>query len=186
MTTITWEAESRSVLGSANWPERSDAAHHRGAAAGAVIPRRTGGHASGIHATSASSPRRISPAHEMPSPCEPTVLVFRDGHHQEVTNYAIMGQTVYVLGDRTQKIPLANLDVAPQLRQMTIAVWSSRFPPLSFLRRRKIQTCSRRERPTRTLTQRQMWRRLCRKEWPPKQAKHTLCASPSNTANNPM
>jgi hypothetical protein len=44
-------------------------------------------------------------------PREPTVLVFRDGHQQEVTNYAIMGQTVYVLDDRTQKIPLANLDV---------------------------------------------------------------------------
>jgi hypothetical protein len=44
-------------------------------------------------------------------PREPTVLVFRDGHQQEVGNYAIMGQTVYVLDDRTQKIPLANLDV---------------------------------------------------------------------------
>ncbi len=44
-------------------------------------------------------------------PIEPTILVFRDGHQQEVTNYAIMGQTVYVLDDRTQKIPLANLDV---------------------------------------------------------------------------
>jgi hypothetical protein len=44
-------------------------------------------------------------------PSEPTVLVFHDGHRQEVSNYAIMGQTVYVLDDRTQKIPLANLDV---------------------------------------------------------------------------
>jgi hypothetical protein len=51
-----------------------------------------------------------SPARDA-KPREPTVLVFRDGHHQEVTNYAIMGQTVYVLDDRTQKIPLANLDV---------------------------------------------------------------------------
>ena len=47
----------------------------------------------------------------MLKPREPTVLVFRDGHQQEVTNYAIMGQTVYVLDERTQKIPLANLDV---------------------------------------------------------------------------
>src|ERR1039457_2119351 len=44
-------------------------------------------------------------------PREPTVLIFRDGHQQEVGNYAIMGQTVYVLDDRTQKISLANLDV---------------------------------------------------------------------------
>jgi hypothetical protein len=56
-------------------------------------------------------------AREQPSvaqdakPREPTVLVFRDGHKQEVGNYAIMGQTVYVLDDRTQKIPIANLDV---------------------------------------------------------------------------
>jgi hypothetical protein len=56
-------------------------------------------------------------AHEQPStardatPREPTVLVFRDGHQQEVGNYAIMGQTVYVLDDRTKKISLADLDV---------------------------------------------------------------------------
>ncbi len=51
-----------------------------------------------------------STARDAKSP-EPTVLVFRDGHQQDVTNYAIMGQTVYVLDERTQKIPLANLDV---------------------------------------------------------------------------
>lgn len=56
-------------------------------------------------------------AHEQPStardaqPREPTVLVFRDGHQQEIGNYAIMGQTVYVLDDHTQKISLADLDV---------------------------------------------------------------------------
>ncbi len=44
-------------------------------------------------------------------PREPTVLVFRDGHKQEVSNYAIMEQTVYVFDDGTHKIPLANLDV---------------------------------------------------------------------------
>ena len=53
---------------------------------------------------------RPSPVREA-KPSEPTVLIFRDGHQQDVTNYAIMGQTVYVLDDRTQKIPLANLDV---------------------------------------------------------------------------
>ena len=44
-------------------------------------------------------------------PGEPSVLVFRDGHQLEVTNYAIMGQTVYVFDKRTQKIALADLDV---------------------------------------------------------------------------
>jgi len=40
-----------------------------------------------------------------------TVLVFRDGHQQEVSNYAIMGQTVYVFDNHTQKIALTDLDV---------------------------------------------------------------------------
>ncbi len=44
-------------------------------------------------------------------PGEPTTLVFRDGHKQEVTNYAIMGQTLYVFDNRTKKIALADLDV---------------------------------------------------------------------------
>lgn len=44
-------------------------------------------------------------------PGVPTTLVFRDGHKQEVTNYAIMGQTLYVFDSRTKKIALADLDV---------------------------------------------------------------------------
>ena len=47
---------------------------------------------------------------------EPTVLVFRDGHQQEVTNYAIMGQTVWVFDKRVQKIALADLDVKATVR----------------------------------------------------------------------
>jgi len=42
----------------------------------------------------------------------PTVLVFRDQHREEVTNYAIVGQTLWNFsGQRTRKIPLADLDV---------------------------------------------------------------------------
>jgi hypothetical protein len=40
-----------------------------------------------------------------------TVLVFRDQHKQEVRNYAIVGQTLWSFGPRTQKIPLAELDL---------------------------------------------------------------------------
>ena len=47
---------------------------------------------------------------------DPTVLVFRDGHQQEVTNYAIMGQTVYVFDSRTQKIALTDLDVGATIK----------------------------------------------------------------------
>jgi hypothetical protein len=49
-------------------------------------------------------------------PIDPTVLVFRDGHQQEVTNYAIVGQTVYVFDNRTQKIALTDLDVAATIK----------------------------------------------------------------------
>ena len=36
-------------------------------------------------------------------PGQPTTLVFRDGHTQEVTNYAIMGQTVYVFDNKNEE-----------------------------------------------------------------------------------
>lgn len=44
-------------------------------------------------------------------PVESTLLVFRDGHQQEVSNYAIMGQTVYVFDEHRQKIAVGDLDV---------------------------------------------------------------------------
>jgi hypothetical protein len=48
---------------------------------------------------------------------EPTVLVFRDGHKQEVDNYAIMGSTLFVLSGRRARIPIAELDVPETIRQ---------------------------------------------------------------------
>ena len=56
-----------------------------------------------------------TPQHDA-RPMEPTVLVFRDGHQQEVTNYAIMGQTIYVFGDHLRKIALADLDVPATIK----------------------------------------------------------------------
>jgi hypothetical protein len=44
-------------------------------------------------------------------PGVPTTLVYRDGRKQVVTNYAIMGQTLYVFDDHAKKISLADLDV---------------------------------------------------------------------------
>lgn len=42
----------------------------------------------------------------------PTVLVFRDQHKLEIHNYAIVGQMLWSFGpQRTEKIPLANLDL---------------------------------------------------------------------------
>jgi hypothetical protein len=45
-------------------------------------------------------------------PREPTVLVFSDKHTQEVENYAIVGQTLWVFSElRATKIPLSSLDL---------------------------------------------------------------------------
>jgi hypothetical protein len=54
-----------------------------------------------------AAPAPISEA----KPGVPTTLVYRDGHKQAVTNYAIMGQTLYVFDNRTRKIALADLDI---------------------------------------------------------------------------
>ncbi len=42
----------------------------------------------------------------------PTVLVFRDHHQQEIQNYAIVGQTLWIFASpNTQKVSLAELDL---------------------------------------------------------------------------
>ena len=65
----------------------------------------------------ASASAAAKPKHEHDaSPVDPTVLVFRDGHKLEVTNYAIMGQTLYVFDTRTQKIALGDLDVPATIK----------------------------------------------------------------------
>ena len=61
---------------------------------------------------------RITPAPAVPDtrPLEATVLVFRDGHQQQVSNYAIMGQTLYIFDARTQKIGLGDLDLPATIK----------------------------------------------------------------------
>lgn len=62
-----------------------------------------------------SSGQRHAPASEpQPEPVGPaTVLVFRDQHKEEVSNYAIVGQTLWSYSaQHTKKIPLADLDMA--------------------------------------------------------------------------
>ncbi len=47
----------------------------------------------------------------------PVVLVYRDGHQQEVRNYAIVGQTLYDLGTFVaHKIPLADLNLQATIK----------------------------------------------------------------------
>jgi hypothetical protein len=46
-----------------------------------------------------------------------TVLVYRDGHRTEIQDYAILGKMLWVFtGQRTQLVPLADLDLAASER----------------------------------------------------------------------
>jgi hypothetical protein len=62
-----------------------------------------------------SSPAQQAQPQTAPIPAreqEPTVLVFRDGHKQEVRNYAIIGQMLWDFsGKGAHKIPLSDLDL---------------------------------------------------------------------------
>ena len=62
-------------------------------------------------------------------PVEPTVLVFRDGHKQQVSNYAIMGQMVYVFDDHSKKISLADLDVPATIKANDERGTEFKIPP---------------------------------------------------------
>lgn len=62
--------------------------------------------------TIAAAPPRVLP---------PAVLVFRDGHKEEITRYTIIGDTIYTSADYwnkgkwTKKVPLADLNVPATL-----------------------------------------------------------------------
>jgi len=59
------------------------------------------------------TPAAQRPAADPPSPIiPPTVLVFRDQHQQEIQNYAIVGQTLWIFNDQqAKKVPLSELDL---------------------------------------------------------------------------
>lgn len=68
-----------------------------------------------------SQPLARSSAPQQPE-LPPALLIFRDGHHQEVSSYAIIGPALYASGSYwtngywTQKILLADLDLAATLQ----------------------------------------------------------------------
>jgi hypothetical protein len=65
-------------------------------------------------AAAAPAPQVEQPVAEQP----PTVLVFKDGHQQQVVNYAIVGATLYDLSNgRTRKVALAELDLTATVKQ---------------------------------------------------------------------
>lgn len=59
-----------------------------------------------------SAPTPPSKPETAAPPSEPTVLVFRDQHKEEVKNYAIVGRTLWVFSEvRARKISINDLDV---------------------------------------------------------------------------
>lgn len=67
-----------------------------------------------------SSDSRSTPANndiQTAQVASPTILVFRDQHEKEIHNYAIVGQTLWNFApQKTEKIPLADLDVAATVK----------------------------------------------------------------------
>jgi hypothetical protein len=64
------------------------------------------------------------------APVEPVVLVYRSGKKQEVTNYAIMGETLYVFDDARKKIALADLDIPATIKANDDRGLEFRMPPM--------------------------------------------------------
>jgi TolA-binding protein len=59
----------------------------------------------------ATTPASTPPETDEKTPL--TVLVFHDGHRTEASNYAIVGQTLWIYTEEdSKKVPLADLDVA--------------------------------------------------------------------------
>ncbi len=63
--------------------------------------------------TPSDTPRPIPSTRPRPETQAPrTVLVFRDGRREEVRNYAVAGQTLWVFSEeRARKVPVADLDL---------------------------------------------------------------------------
>ncbi len=68
-------------------------------------------------------PPQQTKVQEPPRELPPAVLVFRDGHTEEITRYTIVGGTIYTSSDYwnsgswTKKVPIAQLDVPATLEQ---------------------------------------------------------------------
>ena len=64
-----------------------------------------------------SQPVALAPPVAPPARLPPTVLVFRDGHNEEVERYMIQGNVIFIganywsTGSWTKKVPIASLDI---------------------------------------------------------------------------
>jgi len=71
------------------------------------------------YSSRAESPEPVVAAEAAPvAEQAPTVLVFKDGHQDEVANYAIVGNTLYDFAEgRRRKIPLSDLDLTATAKE---------------------------------------------------------------------
>jgi len=73
--------------------------------------------------TPSADTRQLSPGSQKSTPLPPAVLVFRDGHMEEVSSYSIIGPVIYTKSDYwtsgnwTRKIQIADLDLPETLKQ---------------------------------------------------------------------
>lgn len=61
---------------------------------------------------------QAAPARSTSSMFSPVVLIFKDGHRMEIQNYAVIGQTLWVLDEKNStKIPVDDLDLEATQRE---------------------------------------------------------------------
>lgn len=71
------------------------------------------------------------PARQLPDdkPGDPTVLVYHNGHHEDVNSYAIMGDSLYVFDQGRKKVALTELDVPATVKANDDRGVEFRLPP---------------------------------------------------------
>jgi len=100
----------------------------RGGGSGSDAEADSGSEAGAGPAADAITPEPPEPVVAQPT----TVLVFKDGHRSEVVNYAIVGDTLFDFsGDRTHKIPIAELDLAATQKANDASGVEFKLPPTS-------------------------------------------------------
>ncbi len=85
--------------------------------AGSQPGKQSSAQAGNVRTITAQEKAAVEPPRELP----PAVLVFRDGHKEEITRYTIVGGAIYTSADYwnsgswTKKVPVAELDVPATL-----------------------------------------------------------------------
>jgi hypothetical protein len=71
------------------------------------------------------------PARSLPDdkPGDPTTLIYRNGHHEEVNSYAIMGDSLYIFDQGRKKVALGDLDIAATVKANDDRGVEFRLPP---------------------------------------------------------